>query len=50
MWNLPEPGIKPKSPAPAGGFYTTEPLGKPSEDFFFFFWTFLKNNLKSNLA
>ena len=34
MWNLPEPGIKPTSPALAGGFYTTEPLGKPSGDFF----------------
>ena len=30
--NLPHPGIKPASPALAGGFYTTEPLGKPSKE------------------
>ena len=27
---LPNPGIKPMSPALAGGFFTTEPPGKPS--------------------
>ena len=27
--NLSDPGIKPASPALAGGFFTTEPLGKP---------------------
>ena len=27
--DLPHLGIKPKSPALAGGFFTTEPLGKP---------------------
>ena len=27
-WALPRPGIKPMSPALAGGFFTTEPLGK----------------------
>ena len=27
--NLPYPGIKPASPASAGGFFTTEPPGKP---------------------
>ena len=27
--NLPNPGIKPMSPALAGGFFTTEPPGKP---------------------
>ena len=27
--DLPDPGIKPTSPALAGGFFTTEPLGKP---------------------
>ena len=26
--DLPDPGIKPTSPALAGGFFTTEPLGK----------------------
>ena len=29
MWDLPRPGIEPVSPAPAGGFFTTEPPGKP---------------------
>ena len=27
---LPDPGIKPLSPALAGGFFTTEPPGKPN--------------------
>ena len=27
--DLPNPGIKPMSPALAGGFFTTEPPGKP---------------------
>ena len=27
MWDLPGPGIKPMSPALAGGFFTTEPPG-----------------------
>ena len=27
--DLPDPGIEPKSPALADGFFTTEPLGKP---------------------
>ena len=27
--DLPEPGIEPASPALAGGFFTTEPPGKP---------------------
>ena len=34
--DLPDPGIKPKSPetsALAGGFFTTEPLGKPNKHF-----------------
>ena len=30
MWNLPESGIKPVSPALAGRFFTAEPPGKPS--------------------
>ena len=29
MWDLPGPGLKPVSPALAGGFLTTEPPGKP---------------------
>ena len=28
---LPEPGVKPVSPALAGEFFTTEPPGKPNE-------------------
>ena len=28
MWDLPRPGIQPVSPALAGGFLTTAPLGK----------------------
>ena len=28
MWDLPEPGIKPVTPALAGKFVTTEPPGK----------------------
>ena len=27
--DLPDPGIEPESPALAGGFFTTEPPGKP---------------------
>ena len=29
MWDFPSPGIKSVSPALAGGFFTTEPPGKP---------------------
>ena len=29
MWDLPGPGLKPVSPALAGGFPTTAPPGKP---------------------
>jgi len=28
LWDLPEPGIKPMSPALPGRFFTTEPPGK----------------------
>ena len=28
MWSIPGPGIKPVSPALAGGFFTTEPPGE----------------------
>ena len=28
--DLPNPGIEPASPASAGGFFTTEPPGKPN--------------------
>ena len=30
MWDLPGPGIEPVSPVLAGGFFTTQPPGKPS--------------------
>ena len=30
MWDLPSPGIKPVSPASAGGVFPTEPPGKPT--------------------
>ena len=36
MWDLPGPGLKPVSPALAGGFLTTAPPGKPDMFFFFF--------------
>ena len=29
--DLPDPGIKPASPELSGGFFTTEPAGKPQE-------------------
>ena len=35
MWDLPRPGLKPVSPALAGGFLTTAPPGKPSPVLFF---------------
>ena len=31
--NIPDPGIKPKSPALAGGFFTAEPLEKPPKPY-----------------
>ena len=31
--NVPHPGIKPVSPALAGGFFTAEPPGKPNDVF-----------------
>ena len=33
--HLPDPGIKPASPALAGRFFTTEPAGKPLENISF---------------
>ena len=30
--DIPKPGIEPSSPALAGGFFTTEPPGKPHKD------------------
>ena len=34
MWDLPRPGIEPMSPALVGGFFTTEPPGKPRTNAF----------------
>ena len=31
MWYLPGPGTEPVSPALAGGFFTTEPPGRPPD-------------------
>ena len=36
MWDLPGPGLKPVSPALAGGFSTTVPPGKPHHIFFIY--------------
>ena len=46
--DLPNPGVEPASPALAGGFFTTETIGKPIKDvlivfFFFFFFFFVKD-------
>ena len=32
---LPDPGIQPRSPALAGGYFTTEPSGKPRDNLYF---------------
>ena len=37
MWDLPKPETEPGSLALAGGFFTTEPPGKPPPLFFRFF-------------
>ena len=38
MWDLPGPGLKPVSPALAGGFLTTAPPGKSQQSPFFSFF------------
>jgi len=38
MWDLPGPGIKPRSPVLAGGSLTMEPPGKPFVEILFVFW------------
>ena len=40
MWDLPRPGIRPVSPALAGGCFTTEPSGKPSPVFYCVYFGF----------
>lgn len=39
MWDFPESEIEPVSPALTGGFFTTEPLGKPQ-----ILYSYLKSN------
>ena len=39
--DLPDPGIEPASPALAGGFFTTEPLGKPRKRTFSTLFSFI---------
>ena len=34
MWDLPDPGIEPVSPALVDGLFTTAPLGKPQYGYF----------------
>ena len=35
MWDLPDSGIESVSLALVGGFFTTEPPGKPQKTFFY---------------
>ena len=48
MWDLPELGTEPMSPALAGGFFTTELPGKPGTAVFFFFYKNLFNKYEGN--
>ena len=43
MWDLPGPGLKPVSPALAGGFLITVPPGKSHIFCFYFLGTFLQH-------
>ena len=45
MWDLPRSGMEAVSSALAGGFFTTEPLGKPQIVVF----NLLKNYLEINI-
>ena len=47
MWDLPGPGLKPMSPALAGGFLTTAPPGK---SYFCFYFHFCRRWVKKDLA
>ena len=40
--DVPDPGIKPVSPALAGGFFTTEPQGKPHLCIYIYIYIFFK--------
>ena len=44
-WDLPNPGIRPMSPALAGGFFTTEPPGKTQKWFLWFYFLYTINVL-----
>jgi len=41
--NLPDPGVKPMSPALAGRFFTTEPPGK---SFWLIGWDYLRQSIQ----
>ena len=41
VWDVPRSGTEPVFPALVGGFFTTEPPGKPLDFFLFFFLIFL---------
>ena len=45
MWDLPESGIEPESPALPGGFFTTEPPGKPEVVKSLEYWHYLGNKV-----
>ena len=38
LGDLPDTGVEPKSPALAGGFFTTEPAGKPGLKHIIYNW------------
>ena len=44
--DLPDPGTEPASPALAGGFFTTEPPGKPLAFLFLFSLSVMSNTLQ----
>ena len=49
IWDLPRSSVEPTSHALAGGFFTTEPAGKPWKlDLFFFFLMAFKELLSEN--
>ena len=47
MWDLPESGIEPESPALPGGFFTTEPPGKPEVVKSLEYWHYLGTNINN---
>ena len=47
--DLPDPGMEPVSPALAGGFFTTEPPGKPIESLHNTYYLFMGWNLEISI-